>query len=121
MGIEIVDASEGLITVKVTGKLKKSELDRAQASALEIIERHGKVRILVIAQDFLGWDREGDWGDVSFQVKHDEHIEKIAVVGEKRWEDLAVAFVGKGLRPVAIEYFPLTDLAKARAWVGSKP
>ena len=38
----------------------------------------------MIAEDFQGWDQAGDWGDVSFQMKYDEHIEKIAVVGEKK-------------------------------------
>jgi len=121
VGLEIVDVSEGSLTVRVTGTLKKSELDRAQASAREIIRRHGKVRFLVIAEDFRGWDREGDWGDVSFQMEYDEYIERIAIVGEKQWEDLALAFAGKGVRPAVIEYFLPSDLATARAWVATKP
>ena len=121
MGLEIVDVSDGLMTVKVTGVLKKSELDRAQASAREIIKRHGKVRFLVIVEDFRGWQQEGRWGDVSLEMEYDEHIEKIAIVGEEQWEYVALAFVGKGVRPGAIECFPPSDLARARAWVGSKP
>jgi hypothetical protein len=120
MGVEIVDVSEGLLTIKITGKLKRSELDRAQQSAIEIIQKQGKVRFLVIAEDFQGWDNRGDWDDLSFQMQYDEYIEKIAIVGEKKWEDLAFAFVGKGLRPVTIEYFIPPDLGRARAWVTEK-
>jgi hypothetical protein len=119
VGLEITEAHDRLLTVRVTGTLTRPELARAQASALEVIRRHGAVRILVIVTDFLGWNRADDWGDVSFAAEHDPHIEKIALVGEKRWEELALAFTGKGFRQVAIEYFVPTDLARARAWVAS--
>lgn len=120
MGIEIVDVSEDIMTLKVTGRLKKSELDRAQQAAIEIIQKHGKVQFLVIAEDFQGWDNKGDWDDLSFQMQYDEYIEKIAIVGEKKWADLALAFVGKGLRPVTIQYFIPADLAQARVWVSAR-
>jgi len=114
-----MDGEDRLLTIRVTKILTKPDLERAQAGALAAIQRHGKVRVLVITSDFLGWDTAGDWGDVSFASQHDQHIEKIAIVGEPQWEDLAVAFMGKGFRRVAIEYFPVADLAKARAWVTS--
>jgi hypothetical protein len=121
MGVEILEASEGLLMVRVTGTLKKSELERAQAATAQIIRTHGRVRLLVIAEDFRGWERGADWSDVSFEMEHDEQIEKIAIVGDQEWEDLSLAFVGKGLLPATIEYFPPSDLARARAWVGAKP
>lgn len=119
MGVEIVDSSQGLLTVRVTGTLTKPEQDRMYEAAIEIIQRDGKVRFLVIAEDFQGWDEASDWGDISFQMKYDRHIEKIAIVGEEEWRDLAIAFVGKGFRPVAIEYFLPSEFARARAWVAS--
>ena len=120
MSVEIIDVSDGRLTVKIAGKLKKSELERAQASTLEVIREHGKVRILVIATGFLGWQHQDDWDDVSFTAKVGKQIEKIAIVGDKRWEDLVLAFTGKGFRPTAIEYFGATELARARAWVDAK-
>ena len=120
MSVKVGDVSDGLLTVKIAGKLKKSELERAQASTLEVIREHGKVRILVIATGFLGWERQDDWNDVSFPAKVGKQIEKIAIVGERRWEDLVLAFMGKGFRPTAIEYFDTGELARARAWVGAK-
>jgi hypothetical protein len=50
--------------------------------SVETIRKRGKVRLLVIATDFLGWERGGDWSDVSFPTKHDPHIERIAIVGD---------------------------------------
>jgi len=116
-----MDGEDRLLTIRVTKIFTKPDLERAQAGALAAIQKHGKVRVLVITSNFLGWDTAGDWGDVSFAAAHDQHIEKIAIVGEQQWEDLALAFMGKGFRRVAIEYFLAADLAKARAWVTATP
>ncbi len=116
MSVQIIDVSNGLVTVKVAGKLKPDEQAQLQKSAAELISKGGKVRVLVLAGDFQGWEK-GDWSDVSFQAKYDQGIEKMAVVGEKKWADLATLFVGKGLRRVPIEFF--ADEEKARAWVVS--
>jgi hypothetical protein len=39
------------------------------------------------------------------------------VVGDEKWKDLVYAFLAKGLRQAAVEYFLPADLAKARAWL----
>ncbi len=119
MAIEIIEQVGGLITAKVSGKVKKNEVDTAQKEVIRIIRSGLKARILLIAEGFKGWDDEGDWGDVSFQMKYDGQIEKIAVVGEKKWEDLVSVFMGKGLRPVRIRLFPPSQLGIAKAWVGA--
>jgi len=41
----------------------------------------------------------------------------MAIVGAARWEDLALIFVGKGLRKFPIEYFESGALDRARAWL----
>jgi hypothetical protein len=71
----------------------------------------------LLVENFAGIDKAGNWGDVSFQARNDPFIEKIAIVGEKKWEDVTLLFSGKGIRRVPIEYFPPADLAKARAWL----
>jgi hypothetical protein len=77
--------------------------------------------MLVLAENFRGWAQGGNWGDLSFQVEHDKHIEKLAIVGDKKWEDLALIFVAQGLRPFPVEYFQPTELSKARAWLAARP
>jgi hypothetical protein len=121
MSAQIASARDGILTVRITGRLTHSELTAAQTSAAEILRKEGAMRILVIADNFQGWERAGDWGDVSFQMDNDARIEKMAVVGDKKWEELALAFTAKGLRPFPIEYFQPADMASARAWLNAKP
>ena len=46
-------------------------------------------------------------------------MDKIAIVGDQKWEDMALLFTGKGIRRVPIEYFPPADLVKARTWLAA--
>lgn len=117
MGFNVIGSSGKLISVKITGKLKKTELDQMQAIASELMKREGKIKILVILEDFLGWEKGADWEDTSFQSKHDSDIEKIAIVGDEKWRNLVFAFTGKPFRPVEIEYFTHSQLDQAHAWI----
>ena len=120
MGAEILNVSDGVLTLKVSGKLTQAELATAQKAAGEIIGKQGKLRILVLTENFAGWERGAGWGDFSFQAAHDDSIERMAIVGERKWEDLALMFTAEGLRQFPIEYFDSARLAAARAWLAQK-
>lgn len=119
MSVHVVELDGNAVLVEVSGILGEKDFAASESALAEIIERRGAVRLLVRAEGFLGWARGGSWGDVSFQARYDDRIEKIAIVAPKRWEDLALAFSGKGLRPVAIEYFPNEELERAKAWLSA--
>lgn len=117
MPFTMVDAAGPIISAKISGELSKSEVSQIQAAALEAIRRCGKISALFILENFQGWKREGEWGDVSFLIEHDKEIGKIAVVGEDQWRDFTYAFLAKGFREAEIEFFLPADLTKARAWL----
>jgi len=120
MSAQVGDLSEGILTLTVSGMLTESELAHMQQVMADAIRAYGKLRILVVARDFSGWER-GDWNDFSFQQEFDPYIEKMAIVGDTRWEDLALIFVAKGLRSFPIEYFESAALDRARAWLRMTP
>lgn len=117
MSAEISGMSEGVLTVKIAGRLAEEDLAALQDRTADIIRNHGKIRILVLAEAFEGWQQGGRWDDFSLQEKNDAYIEKMAIVGEQRWEDLALIFTAKDLRPFQIEYFSSPELARAQAWL----
>jgi hypothetical protein len=43
----------------------------------------------------------------------------MAIVGDERWRDEALAFTGKGFRPTAIDFFPAARLTEARLWLNA--
>jgi hypothetical protein len=122
MTFTIVEASGPVVSAKLTGELSVSDVSRIQALALEAIKRSGKIKGLLILENFLGWKREPEWGDVTFLTEHDKDIARIAVVGEEKWRDSFYAFLAKGFRQAAVEYFLPGELAKARSWLeGDSP
>jgi len=84
------------------------------------IKRLGKIKLLLIVEDFQGWESGVDWGDMSFMLEHDENIEKMAIVGDEDLKDEFFAFAAQPLRTTQIEYFAPSRLAEAEAWVGGE-
>jgi hypothetical protein len=102
---------------RVTGMLKKSELDEAQAGAREEIARGGQIKVLLLLEEFQGWEPGADWADMEFAYTHGNQIEKIAIVADPKWETEALMFVGAGFRRTKVQFFPSADLARARTWL----
>jgi hypothetical protein len=117
MGAEIANVSGRVLTLKVSGTLTEPELKSMQKAATAIFATGGKWRILALTENFKGWERGGSWDDFSFQSDQDEHIERMAIVGERQWEELALMFTAKGLRTFPIQYFNLAQIAAAQAWL----
>jgi len=116
MGAEIAEVSGRVLTLKVSGTLTQLELRSTQAASAAIFGASGAWRILVLTDNFLGWE-VGVWDDFSFQADQDVNIERMAIVGERRWEELALLFTAKGLRSFPIQYFGPGQVAAARAWL----
>jgi stage II sporulation SpoAA-like protein len=73
----------------------------------------------VLLDGFGGWERHRDWGDVTFAMGAGRNIEKMAIVGDEKWRDEALAFTAAGFRPTAIEFFAASQLADAKRWLAT--
>jgi hypothetical protein len=114
---ESVEYQDKIVTVRLDGTLTQAALKRVQRAVGDIILTHGKVRILVIAERFEGWEQRATWDDFSFQEEFDPEVEAMAIVGNRRWEELTLMFAAKGLRRFPIEYFGTGELEEARSWL----
>jgi hypothetical protein len=106
-----------LCILRVGGILNKTELEAVQSEFVQKIAETGTVKLLILLENFSGWERGADWGDTDFFFSHRNDFEKIAVVGPKRWEAEVLAFTGAGLRKGPVQYFSETGEADARAWL----
>lgn len=116
MSAEIVGWNDGILVARVSGMLRPSELAAIHAAIAPHLREHGQVAMLILAEGFQGWQAGEDWTDMSF-MENDPFIAKMAIVGDRRWEELASAFTAKGTRPFPIEYFGERELELARAWL----
>jgi len=106
-----------LVLCHVTGELGKAEHTQILDEIGAAISKVGQLRILVILENFTGWERTTGWEDITVNDEQDVQIKKFAIVGEEKWRDLVSAFTLQGLRPVPIEYF--TDETAAIQWLDS--
>jgi hypothetical protein len=106
-----------LWVVRITGMLRKAEMDAIQFNAIQELTAETRARVLILAEEFLGWHRQDSWGDVSFIAKHGDRIERIAIVAEPQWEDRFLMFTGAGFRSSEVKFFPLEQVREAREWL----
>ena len=117
MPVQIRHEPQHLIVARFQGVLKRSEFDGTQNAAAEEIDAGFQPRVLAILDGFLGWERGADWNDLDFMLTRGPKIEKIAIVGDPRWEAEALAFAGAGFRRAPVKFFLENAETQARAWL----
>jgi len=106
-----------ILEVRLSGKVTAEEFRAAQREASELLRPVVSVGVVAVLEGFEGWG-SGDWSDSEIQFGHDAQFKRMAIVGDRQWEDAAMLFVGKGLRQFPIEYFETGQLEQARAGAG---
>src|SRR6056297_1176692 len=86
MLIVATDEGSNLLSVKASGTLTKEDYQDFIPEVESMIRKHGKIRILFEMEDFHGWDAAALWEDTKFDFIHFSDIERIAFVGDKKWE-----------------------------------
>ncbi|REJ91630.1 MAG: STAS/SEC14 domain-containing protein [Planctomycetota bacterium] len=107
---------EKFLELRLTGKLTEQDYNQFGPQIESLIREHGKLRILCEMHDFHGWTFGGLWADVKFDVKHFNDVERLALVGEKRWQEAMAAFC-KPFTSAKIRYFERFEIDDARQWL----
>lgn len=113
---EITPKEGNLIRVTVRGKLTQEDYDKLIPAWEETIARHGSMRLLLVMEDFEGWDLGAAWDDFRFSSEHAGKIERVAAVGAKTWEKWMMK-LGSLLRSEDLKYFDVSELAEAERWI----
>ncbi len=117
MSVSFTRESEDLFVVSVEGVLTFNELIECQNSVSTAIDRSRKIKMLLLAENFSGWAKEGDWGNLEFMLEHDPYIQSIAVVTSEKWKDWLLTFLLAGMRKASVESFLTGEEEKARDWL----
>ncbi len=117
MSVSFTKESEDLFVVSVEGILTFNDLKEIQNNVSTAMDRSRKIKVLLLAENFSGWAKEGDWGNLEFLLEHDPYIQKIAVVTSEKWKDWVLIFLGAGMRKASVESFLTGEEEKARDWL----
>jgi len=119
MPISMRREGNNVFRVEISGLLRKADLDRTQASLVEEMRTVGEVNLLIVLKAFEGWEPHPQWNDLTFYVKHGGAIDRVGIVGDRKWETPALMFTAAGLRRGPVEFFSENEVERARAWVAA--
>jgi hypothetical protein len=117
MPIQLNEEDGGkLLTVHVSGKLAAADYEQFVPEFVRLVEQHGKLRLLFDMTGFHGWEAAAIWEDTKFALKHFSDIERLAMIGEKKWQHGMAIFCEPFTR-ATIRYFDHADATEARKWL----
>ncbi len=120
MSIELTEENDGkVLVVHVRGKLAAADYAGFVSEFERLVREHGRVRVLFDMTDFHGWEAGALWEDTKFAIKHFADIERLAMVGETKWQHGMATFC-KPFTKASIRYFEHADASEARQWLIEK-
>lgn len=117
MAIRLEEKDSGkTLEAFLTGKLVKEDYETFVPVVERLVKKHGKIRMLVVMHDFHGWTAGALWEDTKFAAHHFSDIERLAMVGETKWQH-GMALFCRPFTVAAIRYFEHTAMSEAQAWL----
>ncbi|GMR00997.1 MAG: STAS/SEC14 domain-containing protein [Gammaproteobacteria bacterium] len=115
IGIERVN-EDFFLSLKAVGKLTHEDYEKINPmidSALEGV-KDPKVKAFIDGSELEGWELRAAWDDFKLGLKHGNEFDKIAIFGNKKWQEYA-AKVGSWFVSGEIKYFEDSD--EALTWL----
>jgi hypothetical protein len=105
-----------VLWLKVSGKLSREEYADLVPKWEQVIAQCGSMRLLFqLEPGFSGWQPLAAFDDLKFSLAHRDDIERVAVVGEKRWHESAKLW--SLLVNSEVRYFEQFQLDEAQEWL----
>jgi len=106
------------LTIKATGKLTHEDyqiINPMLDAALQGVNQP-KVNVLFDGTELEGWEARAVWDDMKLGLKHGSEFARIAIYGNRHWQELA-ARIGNWFMAGEVRYFE--DLEDALGWLKS--
>jgi hypothetical protein len=117
MPIQLDEQNGGkILVVHVSGKLAKADYEHFVPEFERLVRQHEKLRVLFDMTGFHGWEGSALRDEINFDLEHFFDIERLAMVGDKKWEKVMSVFC-KPFTTATIRYFDRADAAQARKWL----
>jgi ubiquinone/menaquinone biosynthesis C-methylase UbiE len=120
MAVQMHEKSDGkILEVHVSGKLTHRDFQRFVPEFERMIREQGKIRILFEMKEFRGWKMKALWDDLKIDVRHFSAIDRLALVGERRWQRWVRSFC-RPFTTAEIRYFDQAAAGEARSWLADE-
>ena len=117
MPIQLNEENGGkILVVHVSGKLVEADYEHFVPEFERLVRLHGKLRVLFDMTSLHGWEAGALWEDTKFAINHFADIERLAMVGEKKWQQGMATFC-KPFTKATVRYFDHPQSAEAGKWL----
>jgi len=113
------DADSDIVEIVVDGEIKASDYHDAAEKVLQVIEKHGRIRVLKEVRKFTGLNFDVFKNKLIFDMlKHVKDIRCAAVVSDEHWARQLTDFLAPAY-PYPVRTFALSEIEEARSWLKS--
>lgn len=105
-----------VIATKATKKLTENDYNQLLPLLKDKLTQYQKIRWYFEMEDFDGWELKAFWEDVKFDAKHRNDFDKVAMVGEKKWEKLMTDLM-RPFTSAEVKYFDISEKDVAMHWI----
>jgi len=105
-----------IIGFKLSGQLHDQDYKVFVPAVEAALASGGEWCLFAQLEDLHGWDLHAAWDDIRFGMKHYSDFARIAVVGDRKWEDW-MAQLCKPFTKATVRYFDVSEVEAAWAWL----
>jgi hypothetical protein len=105
-----------VLAYRLNGTLTQADVKEIKRDMESAIDSHGTVRVLCEMGDFSGAEPGAVWEDLKLTPRYARDVDRIAIVGDKRWHD-GLARVTDALSIADAEFFEPDRRDEAWDWI----
>ena len=115
---KLTQSSKNVLGFKASGDVTKADYQTMVPAVEAALQEHDSVRVLLDLTEFK-WEKAEAWGtDLKFGHDFHKKISKMAIVGDKTWEEWLTK-VAAPFYAVEAKFFQSDDVDSAWAWLRS--
>jgi hypothetical protein len=107
-----------MVELHLAGKLRRADFREIVPELDRLIDRHGKINVLVDLSDLESLTAGAVWEDLKFDSRHLTDFERVAMVGGKRWQKNISRLV-RPFTTAKVRYFDRQAMDVARQWAAA--
>lgn len=106
-----------VLALTITGEITENEHAQLDRLISESVARWKRIRIFVVLKHYPSFNSaESLYEDLRMVVKHSDHVERLAVVGDRLWKRTWVGLFGL-FGKIETDYFEMEQIDTAYRWI----
>lgn len=115
--LQILEYTEGkTIAAKATKKFSESDYCKLLPLVINGLKQSSAIRLYIEMGDFEGWETTKIWENMRFDVIHGSSFDKVAMLGEQKWQQWMTDFT-KPFASAEVRYFEPAQKKEAIEWI----